>query len=197
MEGIVLLVLSLCRRPAHDIGGWGNVQYMLDNHIAVQSSSSWSSPSLLVGKSNRSPRFATINIRLIWSWRWIPICHCRGRTVWVGSAKFVSKWHFFVGSFDFLKKCNSHQLSYSTNNKEALALVCALQHFEVYVGSGGGPVMIYTDRNPLAFLCSLSCPNRCLMRWTMFLQSHGLDIRHIQGMGNLHVADALTFLLTP
>lgn len=47
-----------------------------------------------------------------------------------------------------------------------------------------------------AFLCSLSCPNRQLMRWTMFLQTHGLDIRHI-GIGRHRgkddvVADALS-----
>lgn len=41
------------------------------------------------------------------------------------------------------------------------------------------------------FLCSLSCPNRQLMRWTMFLQSHGLDIRHIRGKDDV-VADALS-----
>lgn len=39
----------------------------------------------------------------------------------------------------FLKKCNSYQLNYSTIEKEALALVWALAHFDVYVGSGVVP----------------------------------------------------------
>lgn len=33
------------------------VEYMLDNQIAVPSSSNWASPCLLVGKSDGSPRF--------------------------------------------------------------------------------------------------------------------------------------------
>ncbi|KAI3352072.1 hypothetical protein L3Q82_020890 [Scortum barcoo] len=91
----------------------------------------------------------------------------------------------------FSKKFNAHQLNYSTIEKEALALVWALQHFEVYTSSGVGPVVVYTDHNPLTFLCSLSCPNRRLMRWTLFLQSHYLDIRHIKGRDNV-MADALS-----
>lgn len=35
------------------------VKYMLDNNIAVPSSSSWASPCLLVDKSDKSPRFCT------------------------------------------------------------------------------------------------------------------------------------------
>lgn len=35
----------------------------------------------------------------------------------------------------FSKKFNKHQLNYSTIEKEALALLLAMQHFEVYVGS--------------------------------------------------------------
>jgi hypothetical protein len=37
----------------------------------------------------------------------------------------------------FPKKFNDYQLIYSVIEKEALALIWALQHFEVYVGSGG------------------------------------------------------------
>lgn len=66
-----------------------------------------------------------------------------------------------------LKKFNSYQPNYSTIEKDTLALVWALEHFEVYVGSGGGPVVVYTDYSPLTFLCSLSCPNYRLMRWTL------------------------------
>lgn len=37
----------------------GKVEYRLDNHIAVPSSSSWASPCLLVEKSDKSPRCCT------------------------------------------------------------------------------------------------------------------------------------------
>ena len=91
----------------------------------------------------------------------------------------------------FSKKFNSYQLNYSTIEKEALALVWALTNFEVYLGSGAVPVVVYTDHNPLLFLNSLQCPNQRLIRWSLFLQSHWLDIRHIKGAENV-VADALS-----
>ncbi len=49
----------------------------------------------------------------------------------------------------FSKKFNKHQLNYSTIEKEALALLRSLQHFEVYVGSTPYQVGVYTDHNPL------------------------------------------------
>lgn len=74
--------------------------------------------------------------------------------------------------------------------KEALGLIWALQHFEVYVGSGLTPLTVFTDHNPLTFLKSLQKPNQRLMRWALFLQPYNLDIRHISGNVNI-VADAL------
>lgn len=59
----------------------------------------------------------------------------------------------------FSRKLNSYQLNYSVNEKEALALIWALRHFEVYVNSGG-PLEVYTDHNPLTFLHSLQNPNQ-------------------------------------
>lgn len=90
----------------------------------------------------------------------------------------------------FSRKFNRHQLNYSVIEKEALALVWALQHFDVYVGSGL-PLIVYTDHNPLTFLKSLQNPNQRLMRWALFLQPYNLDIRHIKGSDNV-VADALS-----
>ena len=90
----------------------------------------------------------------------------------------------------FSRKFNPHQLNYSTIEKEALALIWALKHFEVYVGSTR-PLVVYTDHNPLTFLNSMSCPNQRLMRWCLFLQGFPLDVRHIKGRDNV-VADALS-----
>ena len=41
----------------------------------------------------------------------------------------------------FSKKFNRHQINHSTIEKEALALLLALQHFEVYAGSAAVPVV--------------------------------------------------------
>ncbi len=96
----------------------------------------------------------------------------------------------------FSRKFNSYQLNYSIVKKEVLALIWALQHFEVYVGGGCKPLVVYTDHNPLTFLHSLQNPNQRLMRWCLFLQPFNLDIRHIKGSDNV-VADALSRALPP
>ena len=94
----------------------------------------------------------------------------------------------------FSRKFNKHQLVYSTIEKEALALIWALQHFDVYVGGGSRPVVVYSDHNPLTFLHSLQSPNQRLMRWALFLQPYNLIIRHIRGVDNV-IADALSRIL--
>ncbi len=48
----------------------------------------------------------------------------------------------------YSKKLNKYQKRYSTVEKETLALILALQHFEVYVNSGQYPVEVFTDHNP-------------------------------------------------
>jgi hypothetical protein len=90
----------------------------------------------------------------------------------------------------YSKKFNAYQLNYSVIEKEALALVLALQHFNVYLDSGM-PIVVFTDHNPLTFLNSLQNPNQRLMRWALFLQPYNLDIRHIKGTHNV-MADALS-----
>uniref|UniRef100_A0A674E7Q6 Gypsy retrotransposon integrase-like protein 1 n=1 Tax=Salmo trutta TaxID=8032 RepID=A0A674E7Q6_SALTR len=91
----------------------------------------------------------------------------------------------------FSRKFDRCQLNYSVIEKEALALIWALQHFEVYVGSGVVPIVVYTDHNPLTFFRSMMCPNQRIMRWCLFLQSFHLDVRHIRGTDNV-IADALS-----
>lgn len=91
----------------------------------------------------------------------------------------------------FSRKFNKYQQNYSVIEKEALGLIWALQHFEVYVGSGSTPLTIFTDHNPLTFLKSLQNPNQRLMRWALFLQPYNLDIKHISLKDNV-IADALS-----
>lgn len=91
----------------------------------------------------------------------------------------------------FSRKFNKHQLNYSTIEKEALALLPALQYFEVYVGSTSIPVVVFTDHNPLVFLSCMYNQNQCLMRWSLVLQDYNLQIFHKKGVENV-VADALS-----
>ncbi len=69
----------------------------------------------------------------------------------------------------FSKKILPHQKNYSTIEKEELALLLSLQHFEVYVGSSSIPVLIFTDHNPLIFLSRMRNANQRLMRWSLFI----------------------------
>ena len=91
----------------------------------------------------------------------------------------------------FSKKFNTNQRNYSTVEKECLALVFALQHFEVYVSSSCTPVIVFSDHNPLVFLHKLKNKNQRLLRWSLMLQEYNLDIRHIKGKDNL-IADCLS-----
>ncbi|KAL1279986.1 hypothetical protein QQF64_014586 [Cirrhinus molitorella] len=91
----------------------------------------------------------------------------------------------------FSAKFNHHQNHYSTIEKETLALLLALQHFEVYVGGSLFPVVVHTDHNPLVFLSKMYNHNQRLMRWALMVQPYNLEIRHKKGTENV-VADALS-----
>ena len=92
----------------------------------------------------------------------------------------------------FSKKLNKFQRSYAPIELECLALVRALEHFEVYL-SGGFPVKVYTDHNPLVFLDRMRNSNQKLLRWAMCLQRFDLNIVHIKGVENV-MADMLSRL---
>ena len=91
----------------------------------------------------------------------------------------------------YSKKFNNAQQRYSTTEKETLALIMSLTHFEVYLGSSPSPVKIYMDHNPLIFIRRLKNQNQRLMRWSLYLQESNLDIHHIPGRDNI-VLDALS-----
>ena len=91
----------------------------------------------------------------------------------------------------FSKKFNNAQKRYCTTEKELLALILALQYFDIYIAAAGGPITVFTDHNPLTFLHKLKNKNQRLMRWSLFLQQYCLNTRHIRGRDNI-IADALS-----
>lgn len=91
----------------------------------------------------------------------------------------------------FSRKFDKHQLKYSTIEKETLALLFAVQHFEVYLGSSVKPITVFTDHNPLTFLSRMYNNNQRLMRWSLILQNYNLEIKHKKGSENI-VADTLS-----
>lgn len=86
-------------------------------------------------------------------------------------------------------KLKSYQRSYATIEKEALALLMALEHFKVYIGQSR--LLVLTDHNPLTFVERMKLKNSRLLRWSLTLQPYNIEIRHIRGKENL-VADALS-----
>ena len=91
----------------------------------------------------------------------------------------------------YSRKFNCHQRNYCTGEKETLALLLSLQHFDVYLGSTVVPVQVFTDHNPLVFINRMKNNNQRLLRWSLALQEYNLEIEHIKGKENV-MADALS-----
>jgi len=73
--------------------------------------------------------------------------------VGLGAALFQEDSHWVDHPVCYYsKKLNYHQRNYSTSEKETLALLLSLQHFDVYVGSTVTSVKVFTDYNPLVFI---------------------------------------------
>ena len=96
----------------------------------------------------------------------------------------------------FSKKFNKHQKNYSTIEKECLALILAIQQFEVHLTSSTSPIVVLSDHNPLSFLHKLKNNNERLLRWSLLLQEFNLDIKHIQGKDNI-IPDVLSRVEIP
>ena len=78
----------------------------------------------------------------------------------------------------------------TTTEKEAYAVVWALQYFHPYVY--GKKVMIYTDHKALKRLRDIKQPNGKLARyWILKLEEYDYTIEHLPGIMMQH-ADALS-----
>ena len=91
----------------------------------------------------------------------------------------------------YSKKLNKHQRNYSTVEKEALALLLAVRHYDVYLSSSPFPICVFTDHNPLVFVNRMKNDNQRLLRWSLTLQGYNLVICHVKGKDNVF-ADALS-----
>jgi hypothetical protein len=85
----------------------------------------------------------------------------------------------------YSKKFNKHERNYSTIEKECLALMLAIQQFEVYINPTRYPVLVFTDHNPLVFIHKMKKKNQRILRWSLILQEYDLEIRHIPGRFNV------------
>jgi hypothetical protein len=79
--------------------------------------------------------------------------------------------------------------NYSTTEREALAVIWALNKFRGYIESS--PVTVVTDHQALRWLLSLKSPSGRLARWALQLQPYALEIKYAPGRTNF-VADMLS-----
>jgi len=91
----------------------------------------------------------------------------------------------------FSRKFDTHQRNYSTCEKETLALLFSLEHFDIYLRPTIAPIQVYTDHNPLVFINKMKNSNQRLLRWSLALQEYDIEIRHVKGRDNV-LADALS-----
>ena len=91
----------------------------------------------------------------------------------------------------FSKRLNRHQERYSVVEKEALALLLALRHYDVYIKDSPFTTKIQTDHNPLVFVQRMKNHNRRLLNWSLALQDLNIHISHIKGKDNV-IADCLS-----
>ena len=84
-----------------------------------------------------------------------------------------------------------YQRSYSTVEKEALALVSTFKHFECYLTYPGHVTLVYSDHNPLTFIEKARLTNQRVLRWALVLQAFNFRMVHIRGEDNI-LADTLS-----
>ncbi|XP_063635205.1 uncharacterized protein LOC134805954 [Cydia splendana] len=79
--------------------------------------------------------------------------------------------------------------NYSTTEREALAVVWAVERFRGYIE--GHPVVIGSDHQPLKWLLTLKSPSGRLVRWALKLQAFNIRFEYTPGKANV-VADTLS-----
>ncbi|GFT18930.1 transposon Tf2-9 polyprotein [Trichonephila clavipes] len=84
---------------------------------------------------------------------------------------------------------NPAERNYSTTEREALAVVWAVNKFRGYID--GASITVASDHQPLRWLMKLKSPTGRLARWALQLQSFNLNMEYIPGKSNVF-ADMLS-----
>lgn len=83
---------------------------------------------------------------------------------------------------------NKTEVNYSTTEKEALAIIWAVEKYKPYLY--GRKFKLITDHKPLTFI-KTSTKNSKILRWRLELENFDYDIQYKEGKANV-VADALS-----
>ena len=88
----------------------------------------------------------------------------------------------------FSRKLTQSQLSYSTTEKELLAIVLCLKEYRKILY--GGDINVYTNQKNLTFK-TLSV--QCILHWHIFMDKFDLTLKYIEGKNNI-LADCFSRL---
>lgn len=80
--------------------------------------------------------------------------------------------------------------NYSVTEREALAVLTALEHWRCYL-ENGRPFTVYTDNSALKWFLTLTNPTGRLARWGVRLSAFDLIIKHRRGKDNV-IPDSLS-----
>ena len=89
---------------------------------------------------------------------------------------------------------NTHEINYSTVEKEHLSIVWSTKYFRPYLY--GKKFIIQTDHRTSVWLMSLKDPNSKLLRWKIKLDEYNFEIKYKEGKLNTN-EDALSCFRTP
>lgn len=90
------------------------------------------------------------------------------------------------------KSMNGAHVSYTTTEKELLAIVFALDKFRAYLL--GNKVIVHTDHRAIRYLMNKNNAKPRLLRWRLLMQEFDIEIRNKKGSDNV-VVDHLSRLI--
>ena len=91
------------------------------------------------------------------------------------------------------QKLTPTQRNWAVIEKEAYAAIWALQRFRHWLF--GAKITLFSDHNPLSYLCESSPKSAKLMRWYLALQEYNVRFKYRSGKSNL-AADCLSRMVT-
>ena len=80
-------------------------------------------------------------------------------------------------------KLTGPQCAWSTIEREAYVIICALQKFRDTVF--GSKILVMCDNNPLLYIRDCAPKSAKLLRWSLVLQEFNLEIRYKKGSENV------------
>jgi len=89
------------------------------------------------------------------------------------------------------QKLTPAQTKWSTIEREAFAVICALQKWHAFVF--GVHTVVYSDHNPLTYVVNCAPKSARLTRWALALQQYDIELRYKKGKNNI-AADCLSRL---